>query len=95
MLNESPEGLPAEYMMGVEVGEYFVVTEVPGWEEEESSSRNAGLREDSSRAIITDDIPPLFLCCKGGVEQPGTRDCGSSAVCEKKKSAFTAVVEDA
>lgn len=68
MLKESPDVLPAEYMIGVEVGEYFAGTEVPGWEEEESNSRNAGLREGSeqSRAIITDDMPPLFVLQRGG-----------------------------
>lgn len=63
-------------MIGVDVGEYFLVglAEAPGWEEEESGSRNAGLREGSeqSRAIITDDIPPLFvLQMEGGFEAVG------------------------
>lgn len=69
MLKESSSGLRAVYMMGVDVGEYFLVvlTEEPGWEEEVSGSRNAGLREGSeqSRAIITDDIPPLFVLQMG------------------------------
>ena len=74
-------------MIGVDVGEYFLVglAEAPGWEEEESGSRNAGLREGSeqSRAIITDDIPPLFVLQRGG-RGSGESDCGSIA-CWKKK----------
>lgn len=77
-------------MIGVDVGEYFLVglAEAPGWEEEESGSRNAGLREGSeqSRAIITDDIPPLFvLQMDGGSRQWG---CGSQWLAEKKKKCF-------
>jgi hypothetical protein len=96
----SSSGLRAVYMMGVDVGEYFLVvlTGTPGWEEEMSGSRNAGLREGSeqSRAIITDDIPPLFVLQRGGpVPGSGESNCGSQWLAGKKKSVFTAVEESA
>jgi hypothetical protein len=77
-------------MIGVDVGEYFLVglTEAPGWEEEVSGSRNAGLREGSeqSRAIITDDIPPLFVLQMGvGSRQWGVGLWISMARWKKKK----------
>jgi hypothetical protein len=75
-------------MMGVDVGEYFLVvlTEAPGWEEQVSGSRNAGLREGSeqSRAIITDDIPPLFVLQRG-VEAVGIQIVDQWLVGKKKK----------
>jgi hypothetical protein len=78
-------------MMGVDVGEYFLVvlTGTPGWEEEMSGSRNAGLREGSeqSRAIITDDIPPLFVLQRG-VRGSGESNCGSQWLAGKKKKCF-------
>lgn len=95
----SSSGLRAVYMMGVDVGEYFLVvlTEAPGWEEEMSGSRNAGLRDGSeqSRAIITDDIPPLFVLQRGGSRGSGESNCGSQWLAGRKKSVFTAVEEGA
>ena len=90
MLKVSSSGLRAVYMMGVDVGEYFLVvlTEAPGWEEEMSGSRNAGLRDGSeqSRAIITDDIPPLFVLQRGGcLEAVGNRIVDLNGLLGEKK----------